>query len=86
MTLRKIPAFALFVALLFAISVPFWLAGFWVDRLLPRSIPIALPFSALMTFCPALVASAMIFASDGWTGVRALWRRVFDFRRVTSLW
>ena len=86
MTLRKIPAFTLFVVLLFAISVPFWLAGFWVDRLLPRSIPIALPFSALMTFCPALVASALLLREGGWTAVKALWRRVFDVRRITSKW
>ena len=84
MTLRKLPTFSLFVVLLFAVSVPFWLAGVWIDRLLPNSIPIVLPFSALMTVCPTLIATALLFRKDGWSGVKALWLRVFDVRRVAS--
>ncbi len=75
---------ALFVAILFAVSVPFWFAGFVWHGFLPRSIPIALPVSALMTFVPALSACAVLYRRGGWTAVGSLLARTFDARRIRS--
>jgi len=76
--------FALFVAILFAFSVPFWIAGFVWHGFLPKSIPIALPVSALMTFMPALSACAVLHRRGGWTAVGTLLTRTFDLRRIRS--
>jgi len=77
-------AFALFVVLLLALSVPLWIVGSTVHGFLPKSIPIALPFGALMTFAPALAACVLVFAKGGWRGVGALLARTFDARRIRS--
>ena len=75
-------AFAAFVAILFVLSVPFWFAGsLWH---LPKSIPIALPVSALMTFVPAIAACVLLFRRGGWRAVGALSARTFDVRRIRS--
>ncbi len=75
-------AFAAFVAILFAISVPFWFLG--SGGFLPKSIPIALPLSALMTFAPALAACILVLRRGGWRAVGALLARIFDVRRIRS--
>ena len=69
-----------FFLLVFALSIPFWLAGGMTDlELMP-----GLPVSALMAFCP--IAAALILAGreGGRAGVTALLRRAFDINRIRA--
>ena len=78
-------AFCTFLAILIALSIPFWLGGMVFDRFLPASMQVNLPFSALMTFCPAIAAAIMVWRRDGWSGVTALLARTFDIGRIRSV-
>jgi membrane protease YdiL (CAAX protease family) len=69
-----------FFLLVFALSLPFWLAGTLTSlQLLP-----ALPISALMFVCPVTAAAALVYRENKSTGVRELLKRTFDFKRVKA--
>src|SRR5712691_1890130 len=72
-----------FFLLVFALSLPFWLAGALTSsQLLP-----ALPVSALAFLCPVTAAVIFVYQGSRSTGVKALLSRAFDFRRVkTKIW
>jgi len=70
-----------FFALVFALSVPFWVAGHFAGYL-SDLIPIALPASSLMAFTPAAAALYLIWRQDGAGAAREFLRRSFDFRRI----
>lgn len=74
-TKRSIPHFFLLV---FALIVPFWAAGALTGGMLLPGLPLA----ALAAFCPAVAALLLVYRSEGGTGVRALLKRAFDFRRI----
>lgn len=65
-----------FVLLLFALSVPFWLLGFWEGTLLPAQLPI----SALQAICPLLAAVILAGLRAGRDGIRELFKRVLCIR------
>ena len=68
-----------FFLLVFALSLPFWLAGAWTTlQLLP-----GLPVSAVMAFCPATAALMLVYRKDKAAGVTALLKRSFDYERIT---
>lgn len=67
-----------FFALVFALSVPFWLIGAATDIQLTADLPI----SALIFFVPAIAAAILVFREHGTTGVRALLERTLDYRRI----
>lgn len=68
--------------LLVILSIPFWIFG---SRSLP--LPINLPASALMLINPVLAASILTYRQAGLAGLAALFKRVFDYRRVGNrLW
>ncbi len=68
--------------LVFILSIPFWLAGIFIERFLPKGIAVNLPFSAL-TFLSMLGAAAILtFRENGWNSVGQLLKRPFDFSRV----
>jgi hypothetical protein len=71
-----------FFALVFALSLPFWLAGAVADRWLPAGLALNLPFAALMFVCPALAASILVYRESGWAGVKPLLTRAFDHERI----
>jgi hypothetical protein len=67
-----------YVALVFALAIPFWLAGALTDfQLLP-----GLPVSAAMAVCPMLAASILVHRQRGSAGVRELLRRSFDAQKI----
>jgi uncharacterized protein len=49
-----------FFALVLALSIPFWILGF-IGPDTTRIIPISLPISALMTFCPMIAAAILMY-------------------------
>src|SRR5437016_14628081 len=78
MTVSRDNPLPVFFAWVFALSVPFWLlsvATGW--QLLPD-----LPVSALMTFCPAVAASILVYRERGTGDVTALLRRSLDYARI----
>ena len=70
-----------FFLLVFAFSIPFWILGaVAVD--LTKVLPIKLPISSLMTFCPLLAAMVLVYKESKLYGVKQLLNRAFDFKRV----
>jgi membrane protease YdiL (CAAX protease family) len=69
-----------FFLLVFALSIPFWLAGAMSDlQLMP-----GLSVSALMAFCPMAAALILVHREGGGARVAELLRRSFDFKRIRS--
>jgi membrane protease YdiL (CAAX protease family) len=70
----------LFFPLVFALSIPFWLIGALTGfQLLP-----GLPVSSLMTFCPLLAASILVYTENKTAGVVTLLKRAFDYKRTKA--
>jgi CAAX protease family protein len=67
-----------FFALVFVLSVPFWLLGA-ATRL--ELVP-GLPVTALMALCPLLAASILVYRMRGAYGLIRLLERGVDYRRV----
>ncbi|MFK8845812.1 type II CAAX prenyl endopeptidase Rce1 family protein [Streptomyces sp. Ac-502] len=70
-----------FIALLTALSVPFWAAGAVFD--LSGALPMGMPLSAFQFVLPVAVASLLLFREEGGRGVRRLVRRTFSARGAT---
>lgn len=61
-------------------SLPFWaLMAFYPVQLLP-----GLPVSALSVLAPTLSAAVLTYKNEDFSGVRHLFSRVFDFRRIKN--
>ena len=75
-------AFAM-IALVFALSVPIWIAGGMSGlELLPK-----LPVAAVSVVLPVLAAAILTYRNAGMAGVSALLRRAFDMGRINRpLW
>lgn len=72
-----------FFALVFALSIPFWILGV-VAPDTTKTLPIKLPISALMTFCPLIAAAMLIYKKQKMQGVMQLLQQSFDFKKVKS--
>ena len=72
-----------FVALVFALSIPFWLIGTIANvQLLP-----GLPVSSLMAVCPLIAALILVYRERNTAGACALPKRAFDCGRIVAkLW
>jgi membrane protease YdiL (CAAX protease family) len=81
MSKPKIKLSLKFFLLVFAISIPFWLIGATTEQL-PKAIPINLPISSLMTFCPMIAALIITHREDKSGGMKNLLKRGFDFERI----
>jgi uncharacterized protein len=69
-----------FFALVFGLSVPFWLIGAATDfRLMP-----GLSVSALGAICPMAAALILVHRENKAGGVKALLARSFDFKRIRA--
>jgi uncharacterized protein len=72
-----------FFLLVFALSIPFWLLGFIVKGA-TESLPIKLPISALMAFCPFIAAAILVYKKQKMQGVKDLLKQAFDFKKITD--
>jgi membrane protease YdiL (CAAX protease family) len=82
--LKRYPVFS-FYLLAFAITWSVWLpAAAATYGLLPFRVPIALDGAAYF-LGPPLAAGVVLYAAEGWAGVRALLGRLLDWR-VGALW
>lgn len=73
-------SFQMYLLLVIALSVPFWLIGAVAGQRLP--LPVNLPLSALMAVCPLGAAVLLVYRDAGRTGVRRLLEDVVDYRRL----
>lgn len=73
-------------SLVFILSIPFWLIGAMAEHL-SKGLPINLPVSSLMAFCPLIAALILVYREDKLVGIRRLLKRVFDYKRIQQkLW
>jgi hypothetical protein len=70
-----------FFLLVFIMSAFLWGIGPVAERFLAQDIPIDLPFSSLMAFCPIIAALILVRRENGWGGVKQLLKRSFDLSR-----
>ncbi len=70
-----------FFLLVFLLSIPFWILGA-VTRDLTKILPIKLPISALMTFCPLLAAAILSYKEQKIQGVKELLNLSFDLQKI----
>lgn len=70
-----------FFALVVVLSIPLWLVG---EGKLP--LPVNLPASALTAFVPMIAAALLCYQQRGINGVRSLFGRILDFRKIHGLW
>ncbi len=66
--------------LVFALSLPFWLAG----ALTPLQLSPGLPVSSFMFFCPVTVALILVYRENKRAGVTELLKRSFDYKRIRA--
>jgi hypothetical protein len=71
-----------FFPLVFALSLPFWIAG----QISPVELLTGLPAGTLRLVTPTIAASILVYQEGGTQGVLALLGRALDFRRVPPLW
>ena len=74
-----------FFLLVFLLSIPFWVLGAIAPDF-TEIFPIKLPISALMTFCPIIVAVILVYKEQRGQGVNQLLRLAFDFKRINDKW
>jgi uncharacterized protein len=69
-----------FFLLVFALSLPFWLAGALTRvQLLP-----GLPISSLMFVCPVAAALILVYRKNNLAGVTEMLKRSFDYKRIAE--
>jgi uncharacterized protein len=72
-----------FIFLVFALSIPFWILGF-IGPDTTNILPIKLPFSALMAFCPLFAAVILVYREKKSQGVKELLKLSFDFKKIKN--
>lgn len=71
-----------FFLYVFLISIPFWVIGTVVDRFLPKTVPIHLPFAAMMFVCPLAVGLFLSYQENGSMAAKQLLKRAFDYAKI----
>ncbi len=73
-----------FFVLVFVLSIPFWVISAMAKQGLP--IPMNLPISALMFPVPLVAALIMIYSEEGPRGLRKLFKRIIDYKKIKPKW
>ncbi len=72
-----------FFLLVFALSIPFWILGY-IGPDTTKTLPINLPISALMTFCPMIAAAVLVYRKQKMQGLKLLLKKSFDFKKIKN--
>ena len=72
-----------FFLLVLLLSIPFLILGAMAGDL-TKILPIKLPISALMTFCPLLAATILVYKQREMQGVKELLKLSFDFKKIKN--
>jgi membrane protease YdiL (CAAX protease family) len=70
--------------LVLLLSIPIWTIGPVIEGLLPNPLPVNLPISSLMAFAPMTAAAILVGRRRGVDGVKKLFKRAFDHKRITE--
>jgi len=70
-----------FFLLVFALSLPFLLAGPLVGYQLVPGVPVT---ALIVVFCPATAAITLVYRESKMAGVRDLLKRSFDYKRIKA--
>lgn len=70
----------IFLALVFVLSIPFWI----LETAYPIQLLPGLPLSALGVLAPTLAALILVYKNERLAGVLQLLRRSFDFKRIKN--
>ena len=70
-----------FFLLVFALSVPFFLAGALTTFQVVPGVPVN---AIILIFCPATAAIIFVYRENKMTGVRELLKRSFDYKRMKA--
>ncbi len=70
-----------FLLLVFVFSIPFLILGALADDL-TKFLPIKLPISSLMAFCPLLAAIILVYTEGKPGGVKELLKQAFDHKKI----
>jgi len=70
-----------FCLLVFAVSLPFWLADPLVGHQLVPGVPVT---ALIVVFCPSAVAVILVYRESNKAGVRGLLKRAFDYNRIRA--
>lgn len=73
-----------FFLIVYGLSIPFWILGFVVPDF-TKLLPIQLPISALMTFCPLIAAVILVYKKEKMRGVKELLTQSYDFKKIKGL-
>ncbi len=73
-----------YFSLVILLSIPFWVLGTFID--LTKYIPIQLPISALMFFCPMLTAIILTSKNENKGALKLLLNRILDFNKIQNKW
>lgn len=72
------------MALVFALSVPFWLLGALAGPL-SRATSLSLPVSSLMAICPFLTALILTYRAEKVNGVQRLLKKAFNHHNISGI-
>lgn len=72
-----------FFLLVFFLSIPFWILGY-IATDTTKILPIKLPISALMTFCPLIAAAILVYKDRKMQGVKDLLNLSFDLKKIKN--
>lgn len=72
-----------FFLLVFGLSIPFWIIDFTMET--KRTSLMNFSITDIITaFIPLTVAFILVYKEEGRSGVNQLFKRVFDFARITK--
>ena len=75
-----------FFLIVFGLSIPFWVIDFVVGAKRTSLLNFSI-IDIITAFIPLIVACSLIYQEEGKSGVYRLFKRIFDFSRVTNkLW
>ncbi|CAN1565018.1 COG1266 Predicted metal-dependent membrane protease [Flavobacteriaceae bacterium] len=72
-----------FFSLVFGLSIPFWIIDLEIDSKRSSSLNFSI-VDIITTFIPLIVACTLIMKEEGKSGVYKLFKRIFDFERITK--
>jgi membrane protease YdiL (CAAX protease family) len=71
-----------FFLLVYALSIPLWILETMIDvKGLPLDIPVT---DIVAAFTPLIAASILVYKEEGRIGINKLFKRIFDFSRITK--
>jgi len=80
-------SFLTFFSLVVVLSLPIWFVAAIAGHLQPGELLGNLPISSLMTCCPMIAATILVWREEGSAGVKKLLKRAVDHRRIErKLW